>query len=376
MRPLDRNNASYALFSEFALGTNTVERLPQQTAQVAAFTRRKTLSQRGRLPDFNAGQQARYGRDNTAHDALLDSGISDQYLIPIRYTASLDQGRLISPVENILKKDVKHSEVTHFGVGITGNGQARRVGMIFVRRGARLSRFPKQLQHGDRYLLNGALEEQYKNPKILIATPLAKISESTPQLQHGMFWSMLHFNQGEGRYTIEVQAEDSFGIQVLSLLEVWVGRKHAATHVPIRRVRPIPRPIQSLDGAEERAIQLINQTRARYGIGKVQLSYGLRRQARIHSTEMSQKGYFGHDSPHRGGLAVRLQRGGVQHALASENIAISTSPEMAHVELVRSPSHLRNILDPQVTHIGVGVHQRNAGPQPVLTFTQIFARLR
>ena len=61
VRPLDRNNASYALFSEFALGTNTVERLPQQTAQVAAFTRRKTLSQRGRLPDFNAGQQARYG---------------------------------------------------------------------------------------------------------------------------------------------------------------------------------------------------------------------------------------------------------------------------------------------------------------------------
>ena len=315
-------------------------------------------------------------RDGTARDALLDAGISDQYLIPIRYTATLDQGPLITPVESILKSDVKNAEITHYGVGITGHGQGKRIGLIFVRRGARLSRFPKQLQHGDHYLLNGSLEGHFKKPKILIATPLAKVIEATPQLQHGMFWTTLQFNQGEGRYTIEVQAEDNYGIQVLSLLEVWVGKKHAATHVPIRRVRPIPRPISSLDSAEERSLQLINKTRARYGLKEVRLSYNLRQQARIHSSEMSQKGYFGHHSPHRGSLSSRLKRGGVRHSIAAENIAISTSPELAHVELVRSPSHLRNILDPHVTHIGVGIHQRNAGPQPVLTFTQIFARLR
>ena len=114
----------------------------------------------------------------------------------------------------------------------------------------------------------------------------------------------------------------------------------------------------------------------RFRIKSVSLSFGLRRQARAHSREMGQKGYFGHQSPQRGGLARRLRRGGILHLLASENIAISTSPEQAHVELIRSPSHLRNILDPLVTHVGVGVHQRNAGPQPVLTFTQIFAQLR
>ena len=47
------------------------------------------------------------------------------------------------------------------------------------------------------------------------------------------------------------------------------------------------------------------------------------------------------------------------------------------IHFLQSPSHLRNVLDPDVTHIGIGAYRTSdRGGNPVLTFTQIYARLR
>ena len=91
---------------------------------------------------------------------------------------------------------------------------------------------------------------------------------------------------------------------------------------------------------------------------------------------MSKHQFFGHVSPSRGNLSKRLQFSGLRGIFAGENIAVAATPEAAHAELVRSPSHLRNIVDPNITHVGVGAQRRVVGDVAIYTFSQIFATFR
>ena len=304
-----------------------------------------------------------------ARDALQSVGASDAFALPM--TWNMGEGRGIGAVEELLRTEIRRAAPTHYGLAVTGTTGAQRAGLIFVRRGAELSRFPKMLETGDGFLLNGRLAKGLKKPSLLVAAPNGHVSEYTPRYEHGIFWHLVRFGEGPGRYIVEVQAVDRYGAQVLSLMEV-----HAVAHgeplkVPVTRLRPPPREPESTEAAENRALQLINRSRKQAGLAQLAGSARAAAEARSHAKDMALRGFFGHVSPTRGGLSRRLKRAGLSVSLARENVAIAPSPEWAHTELLRSPSHLRNILDPDVTHVGVGVYQTTSD-HPVYTFAQIF----
>ena len=95
--------------------------------------------------------------------------------------------------------------------------------------------------------------------------------------------------------------------------------------------------------------------------------------ARDHSEDMRDGRFFGHRSPTRGELSARTRETGPVRKVA-ENIAMSVSITWAHDGLIASPSHRRNLLDPEVTHLGVGVASRDTGPIRVVYVTQHLAR--
>lgn len=314
--------------------------------------------------------------DGSGRDALARAGLSDAFAIPLVYTV-IETAAPLAAVEGLLRTDVARSGVTHFGVGVAGTAGAARVALLFVRRGATLSRFPKRLAVGDRYLLTGRLEVGLRKPKLLIATPRGRVHELEPRYEHGTFWRMIPFAEGPGRYTVEVQAESDHGVQVLNLMEIVAGAPDDPTEAPIVRLRPPQRPVTSALEAEARALELINRSRQQVGLRTLYRSDRLRKEAHQHSADMATHGFFGHVSPTRGDLGTRVRNAGLPRGtLATENVAIAPTPDVAHRELLRSPSHMRNILDPQVNQVGVGVVRRDGGPQPVFTFTQIFARTR
>ena len=88
-----------------------------------------------------------------------------------------------------------------------------------------------------------------------------------------------------------------------------------------------------------------------------------------HSRDMLRRGYFGHVSPSGGDVMARLRMSGVTAARAAENLVRGGSPDRAHSQLMGSPSHRANILDPSLTHVGIGVAERDGE----LLVTQIFA---
>jgi len=311
-------------------------------------------------------------------NALMAAGLSDSFVLPIEFNmgSPLDGADPIEPVQTLIDSDVRAANITHFGVGVGTAGNETRVAIVFVRRRVHLSHFPKRLKKNERFMLTGNLESSLVRPMILVATPQGQVREVKPRHQHNAFWAMVPFDAGLGRYVLEVQAHDEFGEQVLSLLEVYVDDGEHRTEAPVVRLTPQKSAPKTTEEAELRVLSLINRTRQQAGLNSLRHGAILRQEARRHVEDMSKHQFFGHVSPSRGNLSKRLQFSGLRGIFAGENIAVAATPEAAHAELVRSPSHLRNIVDPNITHVGVGAQRRVVGDVAIYTFSQIFATFR
>jgi hypothetical protein len=99
--------------------------------------------------------------------------------------------------------------------------------------------------------------------------------------------------------------------------------------------------------------------------------------ARAHSEDMLRRHYFDHQDPRGRKPSDRVSAAGVAWTRVTENLAMSAGmddPVATAVEgWMDSRGHRANILDPQVTHTGVGIAEDKDGGY---TFTQLFVTLR
>src|SRR5262249_7807710 len=82
---------------------------------------------------------------------------------------------------------------------------------------------------------------------------------------------------------------------------------------------------------------------------------GLAEVAELHSRDMVQSGFFGHDSPTFGDPATRVHRKGLAFVVIAENVGRGSTAEEVNTMLLDSPGHRANALDPNLTHVGIGV---------------------
>ena len=106
---------------------------------------------------------------------------------------------------------------------------------------------------------------------------------------------------------------------------------------------------------EQEVVRLVNQERARYGLGALAIRADLCDYARVKSQDMHDSGYFSHTSPNYGTPFEMMKVFGVTYAHAGENIAMGYStPEAVVSAWMNSESHRANILSASYTEIGVG----------------------
>lgn len=117
---------------------------------------------------------------------------------------------------------------------------------------------------------------------------------------------------------------------------------------PLGRLVPDP-------AAEEKMLELVNREREKEGLRPLKFDEHLRDVARMHSQEMFQLGYFGHNSPTHGSPFDRMREEGVRFALAGENLAYAPNVQIAHEGLMNSPGHRANILRGEFGRVGIGV---------------------
>ena len=136
-----------------------------------------------------------------------------------------------------------------------------------------------------------------------------------------------------------------------------------------------PTPDDPLRQLELKVFAGTNRERQLHGLPQLAWSEPLARQARLHSTNMMERGFFSHKDPIRGELSPRLNSAGIRWSRIAENIfrerGLEDPPGAAVDGWMRSPAHRQNLLDPLFTHTGVGIA---ISPDTEYFITQLFIR--
>lgn len=136
-----------------------------------------------------------------------------------------------------------------------------------------------------------------------------------------------------------------------------------------------PEPEQTepigLSQEQSRMLELVNEERVKAGAKPLTFDVELANVANVKAKDMVDNNYFSHDSPTYGSPFNMMKNFGIRYSSAGENLAGYNSVDKAHVGLMNSDGHRRNILNPNFTHIGIGVHK---SPKYGYVFVQMFIR--
>jgi uncharacterized protein YkwD len=127
---------------------------------------------------------------------------------------------------------------------------------------------------------------------------------------------------------------------------------------------------------ERELLALLNRDRAAAGLRALQSDARLQEIARGHSREMARTGEVVHVSDKTGSAVDRVRAARVAPfpRILAENVGRAFSTAEVEHGFMGSPGHRANILNPNVTHVGIGVAvgQAEGGAVPLFG-TQLFA---
>lgn len=110
-----------------------------------------------------------------------------------------------------------------------------------------------------------------------------------------------------------------------------------------------------IKSVEQEVIRLTNKERAKQGLPALKSDWQLSRVARYKSRDMRDQGYFAHNSPTYGSPFEMMKSFNISYRKAAENIAAGQrTPQEVVQAWMDSPGHRKNILDKDLTYIGVG----------------------
>jgi uncharacterized protein YkwD len=150
-----------------------------------------------------------------------------------------------------------------------------------------------------------------------------------------------------------------------------------------KKVKKLPGKIQHLKAIEKEVLRLTNEARRKHHLLALDSDNDLTVTARAHSDDMLKRDFFDHVNPDGASLKDRFPGAQVPAARAGENIYSSSGLDISDVKLaarvmvdgwMASPGHRQNLLNPDYTHLGVGVSSVAAAKQ--LRATQVFATVK
>ena len=106
---------------------------------------------------------------------------------------------------------------------------------------------------------------------------------------------------------------------------------------------------------ENEMLQMINAERQKRGLKPLVADPEMQQVARAHSQDMFAKGYFAHDNLEGKDPFDRIRAAKIHFGAAGENLALAQTVEIAHVNLMNSPGHRANILNPSFGRVGIGI---------------------
>ena len=130
--------------------------------------------------------------------------------------------------------------------------------------------------------------------------------------------------------------------------------------------------------AERALLEDANRERVAQGLAPLRWNTNLAAAAHAHALLMAQRGTLSHQFSGEAPLQDRARGAGARFTEVAENVAEGPSAEMIHVSWMHSPPHRANLLDPELTDIGIAVAAGAPGPgsgrAPMLFAVQDFSQ--
>ena len=131
---------------------------------------------------------------------------------------------------------------------------------------------------------------------------------------------------------------------------------------PTPDTKPEETPDIGENDYEKQVLTLVNQERAKQGLQPLSWNAKLAAVARAHSADMSARNYMSHTNPDGLSPFDRIKNSGISYTRAAENIAAGQrTPEAVMESWMNSDGHRQNILNPNLTELGVGFYQGSKG---------------
>ncbi len=253
-----------------------------------------------------------------------------------------------------LREIAEQDRPTHVGVAEVVHGDERWMVIALSRRRLRLGAVPRHLTRGARLVLEGAIEAGLRAPTLSLAHPDGRV-EDQPLGEGPDFLARVPLDVA-GVWQVEIEATGSEGNTVLANFPVYVDA--AAPETPDDEA---PEQVGDPEEVEASLFSMINEARTHEHLPPLALLAGLTTAARSHCQDMAEHHFVAHNSPSQGNTADRLQRVGLRSGLTLENVARGYGPREIFEGLMASPGHRANILNSDVTHVGIGVVRGPSG---------------
>jgi uncharacterized protein YkwD len=130
--------------------------------------------------------------------------------------------------------------------------------------------------------------------------------------------------------------------------------------------------------AERALLEDANRERVAQGLAPLHWNANLAAAAHAHALLMAQHNTLSHQFSGEAPLQDRARSAGARFTEVAENVAEGPSAEMIHASWMHSPPHRANLLDPELTDIGIAVAAGAPGPgsgrAPMLFAVQDFSQ--
>ncbi len=234
-----------------------------------------------------------------------------------------------------------------------GSQYSRHIGVVGTPMPIDLQPMPRRLEPGQVLHIAGQLRGRWKDLHVLVLRPDGGSDTLKPRIEGDRLAVDVPVGDRVGAVDVQLVGDGPGGPGKLVQVRVEVGRAPPRSYTT--RLAPDENNLQTADDAARYALDLLNQDRARFSLPALQWDAQLAEIARDHSAEMRDAGYFAHRSPTTGMHTDRMTAAHYRSVASAENLAHNSSVYEAEAGLMHSLGHRRNILDTDVTRVGIGV---------------------
>ena len=281
-----------------------------------------------------------------------------------------DPAGLEAGVHDSVARFLERQPYDHYGVGVAERGGLTLAVVTLSDRPLDFEPVPRSVEPGAELQLRGRLHAGYASPTFAITAPDGTVQRLPAG--DGPEFALTQTPSPAGVHRIELLAQGPRGDSVLANFPVYVG-------VPV----PHAVTLNSGDALGERGdpeavaaalLEEVQRTRREAGLPELRVDQALVRVARAHSVDMMQNGFIGHRSPTTGTAPERVEHAGIRTGLVLENIGRGYGAAEIHRGLLESPGHRANLLNSDVTSVGIAVVAEPEGERMAFIATELFIR--